>query len=113
MTTNQQRALTALLTCRTRRDAARAAGLDPRTVRRYFEDAEFVAAYKRELSGLIDDAAAQAKRALSPALGVLQEITEDAAQPASARISAARCILEYGLRLTEIADILQELEGEG
>ncbi len=110
MTVNKQRALTALLTSRTQAEAAQAAGLDPRTIRRYFEDKEFAEAYKRELSGLIDDAAAQAKKALCPTLGTLQEITSDSDQPGSVRVSAGRAVMEFGLRLIEQADIVQRLD---
>lgn len=59
---------------------------------------------------MIEDAAAQAKQSLSPALSCLREIVEDGDETATARIQAARSILEYGLRLTEIADILKQLQ---
>ena len=63
---------------------------------------------------MIEDAAAQAKQSLNPALSCLREIVEDGAETATARIQAARSLLEYGLRLTEIVDILRTLEdGEG
>ena len=63
---------------------------------------------------MIEDAAAQAKQSLNPALSCLREIVEDGEETATARIQAARSLLEYGLRLTEIVDILRTLEdGEG
>lgn len=111
MTPGKERALQALLTQPTKTAAAEAANISPRTLRTYLADSEFQAAYRAALSGLIDDAATQAKRALSPALSTLQEIVEDSEQPASARIQASRSLLEYGLRLTEINDILRKLEG--
>ena len=67
-------------------------------------------AYKKEFSDLVTKATRQAQQALSPALSVLLEILQDEEQPASARISACRSIAEYGLRLTEITDILKTLE---
>ena len=38
------------------------------------------------------------------------DIVSDQAQPASVRVSAARSLLEYGLRFTEFNDILRDLE---
>lgn len=110
MTPRQTKALEGLIKCKTKRAAAEYAGISESTLRTYFKSPDFVAAYKKELSDLIDDAAAQAKQALSPAMSVFTEIALDNQQPASARISAARSIFEYGLRLTEITDILKVLE---
>lgn len=94
----------------TKGQAARKAGIDPRTLHRYLtEDEEFQAAYQKAVSSLVEDAAMQAKQSLNPALACLREIVEDAGQGATARIQAARSLLEYGLRLTEISDILREL----
>lgn len=112
MTSRQQKALAALIRAPTIEAAAEAAGIGYSILRRWLkEDTGFRTGYRGALSGLIDDAATQAKKALSPALTTLQEITADAEQPATARISAARSILEYGLKLCEISDILRVLEG--
>ena len=110
MTANKQRALIALLTSKTQAEAAQAAGLDPRTIRRYMEDEEFVSEYKRQLAGMIDAAADQAKRALCPTLGTLQDITADEGQPGNIRVSAGRAVLEFGLKLIEQADVLARLD---
>lgn len=63
----------------------------------------------------MEDAARQAQQAIAPALSTLREIVEDTGENSQARISAARSILEYGLKLTETSDILtrlDELEGQ-
>lgn len=111
MTHKQTQALAALLTQPTKERAAQAAGIGVTTLKRYLADPLFQAEYQKAVSSLIEDAATQAKQSLSPALSTLREIVEDTEQPASARISAARSLLEYGLRLTEINDILRDLEG--
>lgn len=108
---NQQRALKALLTCPTRTQAAEQAGLSMETLRRYLADAEFMAEYKRQFSEVVTDATRQAQQALHPALTALQDIVNNPNESASARIAAARSILEFGLKLTEINDILKTLEG--
>ncbi|MFR1358734.1 MAG: hypothetical protein ACLSBB_16110 [Ruthenibacterium lactatiformans] len=110
ITQKQQRALAALLTNPTKEAAAKAAGIESRTLRRYLADPDFQAEYQRAVSGMIEDAAAQAKQSLYPALSALRAIIEDGAETASARIQAARTVLEYGLRLTEITDIMKQLD---
>jgi hypothetical protein len=92
------------------KEAAAKAGIESRTLRRYLADPDFQAEYQRAVSGMIEDAAAQAKQSLYPALSALRAIIEDGAETASARIQAARTVLEYGLRLTDIMKQLDELE---
>lgn len=110
MTPKQQRAIAALLTHSTKQEAARAAGIDPRTLRRYFEDSEFQKAYRDAFSGLVEDATRKAQQSIAPALSTLREITEDRGEQGQVRVSAARSLLEYGLRLTEQLDILDRLK---
>lgn len=110
MTPNKEKALAALLTHATKKEAADAAGIDPRTMRRYFDDAVFQRAYKQAFAGLIEDATRQAQQAIAPALSTLREIVEDDGESAQARIKAARSTLEYALRLTEQIDILEQLK---
>lgn len=111
MTPKQQKALAALLTYPTHEKAAEAAGITSRTLRQYLQDHEFQEAYVAAVRNMVDEATRQAQSSLSPALATLKEITEDTAQTATARIQAARSLLEYGLKLTEITDILRALEG--
>ncbi len=111
MTSKQQKALAALIRFPTVEAAAAAAGVGYSTVRRWIkEDEQFRRGYQEELAELIADAAAQAKQNISPALSTLREIMEDNAFPVAARVSAARSLLDYGLRLTEIMDIIPRLE---
>ena len=114
MTHKQTQALAALLTHPTKSQAAAAAGIGLTTLKRYLDDPEFQEAYQKAVSEMFEDAASQAKKSLNPALSCLREIVEDASETATARIQAARSLLEYGLRLTEIVDILRTIEdGEG
>ena len=94
----------------TKTAAARAADISTRTMCDYLADAEFQEAYKQAFGQLVADATRQAQMALSPAVRVLRDIVEDENETSSARIAAARSLLEYGLRLTEMTDILAELE---
>ena len=111
MTNRQQKALVALIRAPTIEAAAEKAGVGYSTLRRWMrEDTAFKIAYRAAFDELLQDASAQAKQSLSPALKALGEIVEDEGQPATARISAARSILEYGLKLTETVDILARLD---
>lgn len=100
----------ALLTQPTKKAAAEAAGIAPRTLRDYLADPEFQKEYKKAFGQLVTDATRQAQQSLSPAISALRDIAEDENENSSARIAAARGLLEYGLRLTEFSDILAELE---
>lgn len=106
----QIKALQCLLTYPTKKEAAAAAGIGERTLRTYLANDEFQAEYKKAFGMIVTDATRQAQKALSPAIALLLEVVNDTNETAGNRISAARSILEYGLRLTEFNDILQDLE---
>lgn len=109
MTTNKEKLLAALLTSRSKKEAAAAAGIAERTMRTYFEDPEFCQRYREAFAGVIEDATRQAQALLMPALSTLQTVMEDEEIPAQARITAAKSIIDYSLKLTEQADILEQL----
>lgn len=110
MTPKKQKALLALLTNPTKEKAAAAAGITPKTLRGYLTDPVFQAEYKRAFSELVEDATRQAQQDMGPALSTLREIVGDEGENAQARISAARSILKYSLKLTETTDILTRLD---
>lgn len=66
MTPRKEKALSALLTNRTRAEAARAAGIAESTLRGYLrDDPEFQARYKEAFGELVQDATRQAQQAIS------------------------------------------------
>lgn len=109
MTPNEERALAALLTSKTKLEAAEKAGITDRTMRRYFENPEFCQRYREAFAGVVQDATRRAQQLLEPALSTLQTVMEDEEIPAQARITAAKSIIDYSLKLTEQADILEQL----
>lgn len=113
LTPNQMKAIEALMTHPTKREAAKAAGISEVTLRKYLADEEFQAEYRKAFTGLVTEATRQAQKALSPALSALSDIVKDDEENSSARIAAARSLLEYGLRLTEFSDILREMDEGG
>ena len=78
-------------------------------MKRYLDEPEFQAAYQEAVTKLLEEASVQAKQGLNPALSCLREIVEDRKTAATARIQAARSLLEYGLRLTETVDVMKQL----
>ena len=113
MTPKKHKALLALLTNPTKERAAEAAGITSKTLRGYLADPEFQAEYKKAFADLVEDATRKVQQTLEPAIAVLREIMEDRSENGQVRVSAARSVLEYGLKMTEQTDILtriQELE---
>lgn len=111
MTPKKQKALSALLLSPTVAAAAERAGIGYASLRRWLaEDPEFRQAYQDALSGLLEDAAAQAKQSLSPALSTLRGFANDPSFPASARVHAARAWFDAALKLTEITDVISRIE---
>ena len=110
MTPNKEKLLAALLTSRTKKEAAAAAGISDRTMRSYFEDQEFCQWYREAFAGVVQDATRRAQQLLEPALSTLQTVMEDEEIPAQARITAARSIIDYSMRLTEQNDIMRQLD---
>lgn len=109
MTPRKEKALASLLTCRTKAEAAKAAGIGESTLREYMKDPEFIERYRQACGDMLRDAAQQARQGISPALEALREIAENPANP-QARIMAARSTLEYALKLEERVDFLERLE---
>ena len=110
MTPNKEKALVALLTHKTKNEAAAAAGITSRTLRDYFNDPEFQNAYKSAFGNMVEDATRQAQQTINPALSTLREIIEDGEEPATTRVQACKAALEYALRLTEQFDVLEQLK---
>ena len=109
MTLKMQKALLALLANPTKEAAAKAAGITPKTLRKFLDDPEFQAEYRTAFSSMVSDAVRQAQKALSPALTTLEEIMKDDEQKGQIRVSAARSLLEFSLKATEQLDILDRL----
>lgn len=107
---NKELMLSALMTSETRQEAAAKAGITDRTLRAYLSDPSFLAEYQRQRSKLLTDATHQLQSNFQTAIKTLVGIVKSKNSSDKAKISASRIILEYGLRFTEIADILTRLE---
>lgn len=110
LTTKQIRVLAALIKYPTHKQAAAAAGISERRLREYLHDDEFKQEYRRQLDMILNEAMAAAKQALVPAVQTLLEICKDPNRTDTARIAAARAIIDACLRLNDAADVAERLE---
>lgn len=107
---NKRRALQALLTQPTKKEAAAAAGISERTLREYFADSEFQAEYRKACDALIDDATRQLKQLLPLGMDALEHLLTGETISDATRHAAIRTLLEYTAKYTELNDIEQRLE---
>lgn len=105
-----EKVIAALLATSTREEAAEKLGINSRTIRRYFDEPEFLELYNEAAKAIISNSTEQIQKSLSPAISTLKAIVEDDSANIHARVSAARSLLEYGIRLTEINDIGKRLD---
>lgn len=110
LTTNQRKALAALLGCSTIEDAAERCGLTSRTLYNYLSDA----AFKGELRRRQDQAIAAATSALSglagTAIAVLRGVLTDPDASHATKTRAALGVLDQRRKSTELDDIIRRLD---
>ena len=100
----QHKAVHALLTEPTIRQAARAAGVDERTLYRWLKDPAFAAVYRSARREATQQALAQLQRQSGEAVKTLVSIMKNARQPAAARIAAAAKVLDLAVKTLELDD---------
>ena len=110
MTPNQTKALAALLTCKSRTDAARVCGLSTKTLQGYEKIPEFSEALERGRREALADAAHRIAAGYSNTVDALQALVQDDAAADPARVAAARALLEYGLKFAELTDINKRID---
>lgn len=89
--------------------AAEAASVSERTGWRYLERAEVRAELARRSAGALSEVSARLSVAMGDALAVLSAVMGDGKASAAARVSAARCVLEAGLRLAELVTLSERV----
>jgi hypothetical protein len=112
----QQKALAALLNCSTVPEAAIACGMGETTLYRFLRDAAFKAQYRHACAEIVAHAITQLQRDAATATKTLRAVCEDREAPASARVSAAKAILEGAIKAVEMQDLaarLDALEAKG
>lgn len=110
MNRKAEKYLAALLSSKTRKEAAEKAGITPRWLREVMKDPEFAAEYRRRKAEIVDDATRRLQGSYQKAITALEDVLEDITAKPGERISAARSILEYGQTFTETNDFAAQLE---
>lgn len=110
MRNNREKALAALLSSDTQAEAAAKIGVTDRTMRGYLADPEFRAEYQRRKRRLVSDATRQMQASYQAAINALREIVESKLSSEAGRISAARALLEYGMKFTEVNEIMTQMD---
>ena len=101
--------IAALLQNPTIKEAATVTGLHENTVLRLMKQPEFQDQYRQARQELLQSTLNKLQELSSQAVATLSVVMAAQKSPASARVSAARTVLEMQLRLIETADILQRL----
>lgn len=110
LTPSEVRAIAELLTARTIDEAARRSGVAERTLRRWLDRADFRAALRAEQRGLMQQVTSRLQVASSRAVDALTVVLDDLTAPASARVSAARTVLELAREGVEVEAIAARLD---
>jgi molybdenum-dependent DNA-binding transcriptional regulator ModE len=109
----QELALRAVISHPTLKDAAQTAGISETTLWRYMQDAEFSRRLREARREAVGHAVLRLQKASSDAVTVLGNIMMSESAPASARITAARAVLDYSMRAVETDELrgrIEELE---
>jgi hypothetical protein len=88
--------------------AARAAGISVRTAWRWIHDPAVLARLREARKDAMNAAMARLQEAAAGAVDCLCEVQREG-ESESARVSAARCILEQALRAAELGDLEERL----
>jgi hypothetical protein len=94
-----------LLLAPTLADAAHTAGIGEVTAWRWLKEADFQAAYREARRAVVQQAITQVQRATGEAVETLRSVMQDAEAPASAKVSAAKAILETAVKAVELEDL--------
>jgi hypothetical protein len=110
LTPRQESALVALLDCGEVQAAALQARVAKGTLWRWLQLPEFQTRYRTMRRQLVENAIAQLQADCTIAARVLRAVAEDKEAPASARVAAARAILEQSVAAIQLTDLQAEVD---
>src|SRR5438270_13782851 len=105
----QEEVIAALLVAPSQEAAAQQCGINATTLARWQKDPGFQTAYREAKRGLVAHATTLLQRLATTAVGTLASVMTDRKAPSSARVAAARTVLELSLRGVELDDLLTRL----
>jgi hypothetical protein len=104
LTPKQQKALQALLENPTTRAAAKAAGVGETTIFRWLAEPAFNRCYREARNHLLENTLTALQAASTDAVQTLRDVMRDTQAMVTARVSAARAILEFALKAKELLE---------
>jgi len=109
LTPVQRRFLNALLVSRSVREAAGQAAIGERTAHRWLREPAFQAELQRLQDETLQQAVRVAVQMLTDALQTLAGVMNDQSVTPAVRVSAAKAILESGIRFTEVVTLAERI----
>jgi len=109
LTTRQRRFVAALVAAPTVRAAAAAADIGETTAWRYLQDPSVRATLAERQDAILRRVSLDLASEMGAALDVLGSIMRDTAASDSARVSAARAVLDSGLKLAELVTLAERV----
>jgi transposase-like protein len=109
----KEEAIAALLTQRNVEEAARAVGIDAKTLLRWMKEPQFDAEYRAARRAAFGQSVARLQQMSVAAASTLGKVMVDPSTPASTKVRAADSVLAHAARAIELEDIearLSELE---
>lgn len=110
LTAKQEKAIAALLSEVTFAAAATKLGISERTLYTWLNEPAFKEAYRVACRASVQQVIVQLQNASNNALSVLLEIMNDKKEKASTRLTAAKTLLERGIKAFELEDLAQRVE---
>lgn len=110
MTRKHEQAVAALLAHDTIPEAAKSVGIGEATLWRWLQTSDFREAYRKARGEVVKHAIAQVQAGMGEAVKTLRDVMTDAAAPASSRVSAARAMLDLGIKAVEVEELEARLE---
>lgn len=101
----QQQAIAALIEYPTMKEAAKTVGIGEVTLFRWMQDQEFQRAYRRAKKQVVDQAISRLQQVSREAVEALRAVMNDADKPPSARVTAAKAVLDMSIKAIEIEDL--------
>ena len=109
-----QEVIAALLSTRTRQEAAERSSVSITTIYNYLRDPEFIRLYEAEKAKLLNDTTDHLQKSVTEAVNVLWDTLRDPDAKQTDKIAAARILLENNLKYSEFTQLfnrVRELEG--
>jgi hypothetical protein len=98
-------AIAALLATPTLAEAAQVCGVSERTLRRWLHDETFAGRYRQERTRMLESTVNLLRQKSVAAVETLAEVANDKEASASARVSAARSVVELAIKGAELQDL--------